>query len=180
MHMNSHQLQQRAQGDGTHQLACRISRHTELVDLETGRDMGMALRVDVRVDADGDADWTADPCGDRLDTIQLSGRFDVDRLQPERNGAFELCGRLADAGEDNVGGSKTRSPRDVDLPNRIGIHAAAEITQCLDDAEGRIGLERIVEPVRVIGEREVELVIPIADGGGAVNVDGRTFGARDR
>ncbi len=140
----------------------------------------MALRVDVRVDADRDADRTADPGGDRLDAIQLSGRFDVDRLQPERDGALELRGRLADAGEDDVGGSKTGSPGDIDLPDRIGIHAAAEIAQCLHDAEGRIGLERVVQPVRIVGEREVDLAIAIADGRRAVDVDGRAFGVRDR
>jgi hypothetical protein len=137
----------------------------------------MALRVDVRVDADGDAGWAPDPCGDRLDAIQLSGRFDVDRLQPEWDGAFELGGRLADASEDNVGRSKTGAPGDIDLSDRIGIHAAAESPQCLHDPEGRIGLERVVQPVRVIGEREVDLAVAIADGRCAVDVYGRTFGA---
>jgi hypothetical protein len=96
------------------------------------------------------------------------------------DGAFELGGRLADASEDNVGRSKTGAPGDIDLPDRIGIHAAAEIPQCLHDPEGRIGLERVVQPVRVIGERQVDLAVAIADGRCAVDVYGRTFGARDR
>ena len=44
------------------------------------------------------------PGRDGFNAGQLPHRLDVDRLQAERDGALELGGRLADAGEHDVGG----------------------------------------------------------------------------
>ena len=67
-----------------------VERQAELVDLQAGGDVRMAAGIDVGVHADRHAGDRAEPRGDRFDARQLAGRFDVDRLQPERDGAFEL------------------------------------------------------------------------------------------
>ena len=64
--------------------------------------MRMALRVDVGIHPDRDARDGALSRGNRFDARQLARRFDVDGLQTERHGAFELGHRLPDAGEDDV------------------------------------------------------------------------------
>ena len=63
----------------------------ELVDLQPGRDVRMALRVDIGIDAHGDPRRASEALGDRLDPRQLAGRLDVDRFEPERHRAFELA-----------------------------------------------------------------------------------------
>ena len=55
---------------------------------------GWLLRVDVRVDAQGHASDAALRSRDGLDASELAGGFGVDRLDAERDGAFELRGVL--------------------------------------------------------------------------------------
>ena len=91
------------------QLARVVERHAELVDLEAGRNVRMALGVDVRVDADRDARRRVPAARPIASSArQLAGRFDVDRLQPSGTARLELGHRLADAGEDDVCAARSR------------------------------------------------------------------------
>ena len=56
-----------------------LQRHAELVGLQAGRDVGMALRVDVRIDAQRDARDAPLRARDRGNPIELAGRLGVDR-----------------------------------------------------------------------------------------------------
>ena len=76
--------------------------HAELVDLQPGGNVRMTLRIDVGVQPNGNARRPSEPRRDRFDARQLARRFDVDRLQREPHGAFELLRRFADAGEDDL------------------------------------------------------------------------------
>jgi hypothetical protein len=100
--VNRDQRQRRPRLERLQQLARRVQRHAELVDLQPRRNMGMALGIDIRVDAHRDAHRSPEPRPDRLEARQLAGRFDVDRLDPERHRRLELLRCLADAGEDDL------------------------------------------------------------------------------
>ena len=88
-----------------------------LLIFRPGRDVRMALGVDVRVDAKRDARRRVRARAAIASiAIQLAGRLDVDGLQAERHGALELRRRLADAGEDDVGGREAGPARDARFP----------------------------------------------------------------
>ena len=75
----------------------------------------VALRVNPDIDAKSHPHHASEPYGDRLEPRELARRLDVDRLQAERDGALELLGRLADAGEHDLRGDEAGPERDVDL-----------------------------------------------------------------
>ena len=79
-----------------------LQRHAELVRLEAGGDVRVALRIDVRIDAHGDARRRSLRTRDRCDTIELAGRFGVDGADALRDRVLELVACLADAREDDV------------------------------------------------------------------------------
>src|SRR5262249_12184845 len=150
-----------------------VHRHAELVDLQPGRDVRVAPRVDVRVEADRDPRHAIEPLRDRFDTRQLAGGLDVDRLHAERDGAFELRRRLADAGEHDLRRVVSGSTRGLDLPHRVGVDAAAERAQQPGDRQRRVRLQRVVQRVRVAVERLVDRAVAIANRRCAVDVDRR-------
>ena len=121
------------------------------------------------------------PCaiGALIDAIELAGRFDVDRQQAERDGAIDLGGALADAGEHDLIGTEAAAHRDVDFAERIRIGVAAERVQQPDDRQRRIGLERVVNRVRIAVERLVERGVGGADRAGVVDVARRAGGRSD-
>src|SRR5437016_5341537 len=116
VHMNRHALQRAAIRQPVEEIPGFIERHPELVHLQAGGDAWMAPGVDVRIDAHRHARGAAEARRDLFDARELARRFDVDRLDAERDRALELRGRFADAGEHDVGGREACSPRDVDLP----------------------------------------------------------------
>ena len=95
------------------------------------------------------------PCaiGALVDAIELARRFDVDGQQAERHGAIDLRRALADAREDDLIGPEPAAHRDVHLAERVGVGVAAERVQQADDRERRVGLERVVNGVRIAVER---------------------------
>ena len=60
------------------------------------------------------------------DPIELAGRLGVDRADVGGDGELELVARLADAGEDDVGGREAGAERHLDLAAGVGVGAAAE------------------------------------------------------
>ena len=179
VHVKGDQFERSAAPDRLEQRAHIVERNPELVDLEPGRNVRMALRIDVGVDAQRHARHQPQPRGDRFDATKLPHRLDVDRLETERHGAFELGGRLADAGEDDVGGRKARLASELDLPDRVRVGGAAELAQRAREPERGVGLERVVQPVRMAAEGAVDGTVALAQHGGAVHVDRGPFGFSD-
>ena len=86
---------------------------------------------------------------------------------------------LADAGEDDLIGTEAAAHRDVDLAERIGVAVAAERVQQPHHRERRIGLQRVVNGVRIAVERLVERRVGGADHRGVVDVARRADGLRN-
>ncbi len=134
----------------------------------------MALGVDVRIHADGDASGPPQALGDRLNPRQLACRFDVDGLQPERHGAFELAARFADAGKHDVLRLESDAPRQINFPDRIRVGGAAEGLEERSNRERRVGFQRVVQRMRIPVKRVVDFPESCADVGGAVDVERRS------
>ena len=154
-------------------LARLLEGHAELVGLETRRNVRVALRVDVGIHAERDARRRALGPGARGDAIELARRLGVDGFQAERDRAIELLAGLADAGEDDLVGDQAGAQRDLDLAARVGVGRRAEPAQQAHQRQRRVGLERVVDGVRVARERLVETLVGLADGVRVVNVDRR-------
>ena len=90
--------------------------------------------------------------GALIDAIELARRLDVDRQQAQRDGAIDLRRALADAREHDLIGTEPAAHRDVHLAERVGVGVAAERLQQADDRERRIGLERVMDRVRIAVE----------------------------
>ena len=145
--------------------------HAELVALQAGRDVRMALRVDVRVDAHGDAGLDAAGRGDGVDPLDLPFRLGIDAAQPEADGALELRIRLADAGEDDLRRREAGAQRDVDLADRVRVGGRAEAAQQARDAQRRVGLERVMQSVRISAEGLLHFAVAGGDRAGVVDVE---------
>jgi hypothetical protein len=59
----------------------------------------------------------------------------------------------------------------LDFASRIGIDPAAKRAQQSHEGQRRIGLERVMDGVRVIGKRRVDLAVGLPDGPCAVHID---------
>ena len=88
----------------------------------------------------------------RLHALELAGRLDVDRLEAERHRARELGVRLADAGEDDVvrreAGLRASSISQIELASA----PAAQVAEEPRERERGVGLERVVDRVRIVAE----------------------------
>ena len=142
----------------------------ELVGLEPGGNMRMAARVDVGVHPHRDPGARPPRHGQRVDALQFSLRFGVDAANGQVDGVSELGVGLADPGEHDLGGGEPGAESDVDLTAGIGVSEGAEPAQKPDDAQHRIRLQRVVQRVRVAGERVVHGAVTFGDCGGTVNV----------
>ena len=69
--------------------------------------------------------------------------------------------------------------RDLDFPDGVRVHRAAQLAQQARDRQRRVRLQRVVHGVRVAVERRVDRPVPLAQHGRAVDVDGRPFGGGD-
>jgi hypothetical protein len=133
----------------------------------------VALRIDVGVHTERDARRRALGPGARGDAIELAGRLGVDGFQAERDRAIQLLAGLADAGEDDLVGDQAGAQRDLDLAARVGVGRRAEPAQQAHQRQRRVGLQRVVDGVRVARERLIETLIGLADGVRVVNVGRR-------
>ena len=100
-------------------------------------------------------------------------------LTPEIDRLGQFGVGLGDAGEDDLGRDEAGAQRDVDLAARIGVDARAEAAQQADDRQRRVGLERVMERVRVARERLVDGAVTRGDRGAAVDVERRAVGGRE-
>ena len=128
----------------------------ELVGLQACRDVRVAPRVDVGVHADGDPRAGLALARQRVDPLDLAGRLHVDRPDAELDRLRQLGGRLADAGEDDLRRDEPGAQRDVDLTAGVRIGVAAQRPQQPHDRERRVGLQRVMDRVRIGGEGLVD------------------------
>jgi hypothetical protein len=161
------------------EIAGLVDRHAELVGLEAGGDVGMAAGVDVRVDADRHLGARLPFPGDRVEPFQLSRGLGVDRPHAELHGLRQFGVGLRHAGEDDLRGDEAGAQRDVDLPARVGVDAAAEAAQQAHQRERRVGFQGVVDGVRVVAERGVDGAIAGGDGRRAIDVERRPVDAGD-
>ena len=101
-------------------------------------------------------------------------------LTPRSIGLLELRGRLADAGEDDLRRNEAGAQRDVDLAAGVRVGGAAEAAQQPRDGQRRVRLQRVVDRVRMRGERVVDRAIAARDRRGAVDVERRAIGRGER
>ncbi len=79
-------LRRRAPAD----VAGRVERHAELVGAEAGRDVRMAVGVDVGIHAQRDARPRFARRGQPVDAVEFSRGFGVDRLDAEVDGLHQF------------------------------------------------------------------------------------------
>ena len=131
-----------------------LDRHAELVALQPGRDVRMALGVDVGVDAQRDPRRPA-LARARSPSMRSSSPADsaLIALRPSGTARSSSSRRLADAGEDDLGRREAGAQRDARFRrHRVGVGAAAEAAQQPHERQRRVRLERVVHRVRIAGE----------------------------
>jgi hypothetical protein len=149
-----------------------LQRDAELVGLQAGGDVRMALRVDVRVHAERHARLPPERACDLGDAIELSGRLGVDRADVGADRVFKLRAGLADAGEDDIARRESGAERDVDLAAGVRIGAAAERAEQARDRQRRVCLQRVMDRMRIAVERRIDGAIRLADRPRAVDIRG--------
>src|SRR5688572_29616204 len=132
----------------------------------------MTAGVDIGVYPQRHAGHAACCRGQVGDPIQFAGGLGVDDPDASTDRELEFLARLADAGEDNLVGSVSGPLRHLYLARGIGIDAAAEGSEQADDRERRVGLQRVMDRVRVRGEGGVDGAIRVPDRARAVDVGG--------
>src|SRR3954468_13145640 len=145
--MQTGKLETFAGGKAPAKIAHRVGGHAELIRLQSGRDVRVAASVDIRIDPNSDAHARATFAGQAIDSIQLSFRFGIDRLDAQIDRLREFRGSLADAGEHNLLGDETSAKRDVDLAARVRIRARAKRSEQARNSQRRVRLQRIVDRV---------------------------------
>jgi hypothetical protein len=145
----------------------------------TGGDVGVRLGVDVGVDPQRDARRAPRRDGHGGDAIELARGFGVDRADVLRHRELELVARLADTREHDVGGAEAGAERDANLAAGVGVGAAAELAQQAQQRQRGVGFQRVVNGVRVVGERAIDSRIRVANRLRAVDEHRRTDIVRD-
>ena len=135
--------------------------------------------IDVGIDAERDASHASLRRRNRRDAIQLPCGLGVDRADFESNRRLELVARLPHTGEHDVFRGKAGPLRHVDFAPRVGIRATAERAQQTQQRQSRIGLQRVVNRVRILGKRRIDLPIGASDRFGTVDIRGRANGLDD-
>src|SRR4030095_4889969 len=151
----------------------------ELVGLQSGGNIRVTARIDVRIHAQRDPRHALLSPGDCRNAVQLPGRLRVDRADLERDRRLELVARLADASEDDVFGVEPGTPGYLNLAPGIRVDTAAKRAQQSQQRKSRVGLERVMNGVGVLGKGGVDLAESVPNRSRAVHVRGRTDGLDD-
>ena len=114
------------------------------------------------------------------DTVEFARRFRVDGADTRRDRVLELIARLPDASEHDVSRRVSGALRHLDLAAGIRIDLASDRPKQPDDGERRIGLECVVDRVRIRGERLVDGAVGLADRARAVDIHGCADALDDR
>ena len=96
-------------------------------------------------------------------------------LRPSGTAHSSSAGDLPTPVNTMSAGRKARLARQLDLPDGVRVGGAAELAQRARESERGVGLERVVEAVRMGAEGGVDRTIAIAQHRGAVHVDRGPF-----
>ena len=150
-------------GQRREQLARRVERHAELVDLEAGRDVRMALGVDVGIDADGDARRRA-RVASAIASMRASSPADSTLIAFSPSGTAHSSS-AADLPTPVNTMSRRREARALRATSisQIELASAAlpSVAQQARDRQRRVGLERVVQRVRIVAECVVDRAVPL-------------------
>ena len=132
-----------------------------LLMLQAGRDVRVALGVDVRIDAQRDARASRRA---RAASASMRSSSPADStliaLTPRATALVELVARLADAGEHDLRRDRSRrAGRRRSRRRSWRRRALPRPRSRRSDGERRVGLERVVQGVRVRRERRVERAV---------------------
>ena len=169
-------LESGASAETTADVANRVHRDTEFVRIPAGRDVRVAAGIDVRIHPQRHARACLALARQQIDPLELPFRFGVYGFDAEIDRLRQLGGRLADAGKDNLFGNEAGAQRDVDLAAGVRVRARAKAAHQPRDGERRVGLERVVQRVRIRAKCIVYHAITGGDGAGAVDVKRCAFG----
>ena len=127
----------------------------------------------VSFDADGDLSVT---------TAEVDAGLTREFARADANSdrALQLCARLADSGEHDVGWRTSRAERDCDLTAGIRVECTADRPEQANDRERRIRFQCVMNAVRMRRERIIDGAVAVANGSGTVDVDGRIDALNDR
>ena len=138
-----------------------------------GGDLGVRARVDVRIDAKGDA---RDPPARRRDLgerLQLRLGFDVEAedvfVEPQRH----LGAGLADAGKNDLVGGHAGGAGAAQFALGDDVHARAQTRQGREHRLVGVGLHRVADERRAIGEGGGEDFEVSLDGGAGIAIERR-------
>src|SRR5256886_12742955 len=95
-----------------------------------------------------------------VERAELAQRLDVEHEDLGLERLAELVARLAHAGEDDPPGRKARAQRAEELAARHDVGAGAGARERAEHAEIPVGLDRVADDVRDLGEGVV--VAPVA------------------
>jgi hypothetical protein len=98
-----------------------------------------------------------------VDPFQFTATLGVDGTHVHRNRLIQLGPALSNTGEDDIARRESRPKSHLDLTSRIGIGTTAKGPDELGDRECRVRLERIVNPMSVLGERVIERRVPLGN-----------------
>ncbi len=179
VHVDACDLQRVAARGQPIQLSCGAKRHTELVVLQSGRDVGMGLRINIGVDPDGDGRALSHLPGDRLDAPQLRCRLDVEAQDLRRQRLADLGARFADTGKHHLARISTGCDHTRQFAPGHDVEAGTEPGQYPKHGEVRIGLERVADQRIATGASVPELLVGVFDRRARVDVARRAHGLCD-
>jgi len=172
--MQAHHMQVIPRGHGRGHAVCLRGSHAELVGAKARGNVGMAARVHVRVDPQCDPGTSAMRRGDGVDAFHFTGRFGVDGLEAHRDGPHQLIVCFAHAGKHNLVRRKSGTQGDVNLAAGIGVGMGALTPNLAHHGQRGVGLDGVVEVVRVRRKRRVQFPDARAEQRPAVHVQRRT------
>ena len=146
--------------------------HAELALLQSGRDVGVCLRIDVGVHPQRNGRAPAHAAGNGIQRLELGRRFDVEAADAGRQRRLHFGRRLAHAGKDDPRRIATGGDDPRELAAGDDVEAASETGQDVQYSEAGIRLDRVAHEMRRALERRVEGAKPGLERRARVDVTG--------
>ena len=145
----------------------------ELVLRLAGRNTGVGARVHVRVEAQRDRGRHPLVARDPGQQLQLRQAFDVELQDPGVQAEGHLPGGLADPGEDDLVGRHAGRQRPAQLALGDHVGAGAQAREAAHHRQIGIGLERVADQRRQVGDGAREGAVGRLQSAAAVAVERR-------
>ena len=173
MHVDADHLDPAEPGGAAVELARLAIRDPELRRLESRRDVGVRLGVDVRVHAEGHPRLRPLRPRHLVDGLELGGRLDVEGEDVGLQPLADLLARLAHPREHDPPRLESGPERAVELAPRDHVGARAEPGEQPEDGQVHVGLDGVADEMRQARERLVVGLVDLGDGARGVDVGGR-------